>query len=250
MQKSKGVLLPGWAENFDPESGKSYYYNEDTKLSVWERPVDPHAKRAAVKIELLETDLVDDDDGAERKVNIYDEIWPLQLLDLRDEEMMETLYTLFKYSTAIIEHYLDEFIFPMTMQFQLMKLSSNGQDLGGDMLFKRRLGFSGTPSDLLPVEMGRCHYESGSDGKMVHFLTSLKVMNKVQLEGEWTPQNILDTIALANPPYNALIDTGALITGLSNYEVAGIPNPNPPPTRTPNPNPNPSPNPLTLKLEP
>ena len=35
------------------------------------------------------------------------------------------------------------------------------------MLFKRRLGFSGTPSDLLPVELGICHYERGSDGQMV-----------------------------------------------------------------------------------
>lgn len=30
----------------------------------------------------------------------------------------------------------------------------------------------------------------------------------------------MDTIALANPPYHALIDSGALITGMSNYEVA------------------------------
>ena len=32
---------------------------------------------------------------------------------------------------------------------------------GGDMLFDRRLGFSGTPSDLLPVELGKCEYERG-----------------------------------------------------------------------------------------
>src|SRR5690606_6703997 len=48
------------------------------------------------------------------------------------------------------------------------QLSACGQELGGDMLFHRRLGFSGTPSDLLPLELGRCHYERGSDGRMLH----------------------------------------------------------------------------------
>jgi hypothetical protein len=33
-------------------------------------------------------------------------------------------------------------------------------------------------------------------------------------------KKILDTISAAVPPYHALIDSGALITGMSNYEVA------------------------------
>jgi len=31
-----------------------------------------------------------------------------------------------------------------------MKLSASGQELGGDLLFGRRLGFSGAPSTLSP----------------------------------------------------------------------------------------------------
>ncbi len=34
------------------------------------------------------------------------------------------------------------------------------------MLVSRRLGFSGTPSDLLPTELGRCDYETGDDGEI------------------------------------------------------------------------------------
>ena len=41
----------------------------------------------------------------------------------------------------------------------------------GDILFGRRLGFSGTPSDLLPLELGSCNYERGSDGKVINVLT-------------------------------------------------------------------------------
>ena len=58
------------------------------------------------------------------------------------------------------------------MRHQVTKLSANGNDLGGSQLFGRRLGFSGTPSDLLPLELGKCGYEEGSDGKMIHALTS------------------------------------------------------------------------------
>ena len=36
----------------------------------------------------------------------------------------------------------------------------------------------------------------------------------------WTVQSLLDSIAYADPPFHALIDTGALITGLSNIQVA------------------------------
>jgi hypothetical protein len=64
---------------------------------------------------------------------------------------------------------------------QGLKLSACGQELGGSMLFGRRIGFSGTPSDILPVELGSCHYERGSDGKVVHFLSSAQVVSFVQI---------------------------------------------------------------------
>ena len=46
------------------------------------------------------------------------------------------------------------------------------------MLFSRRIGFSGTPSDLLPLDLGRCGYERGSDGKMLHVLTDPEVVSE------------------------------------------------------------------------
>ena len=76
-----------------------------------------------------------------------------------------------------IEYYLDQLVFPATMHNQPLKLSASGHDLGGSMLFRSRLGFSGTPSDLLPLELGKCHYERGSDGKMLTLLTSPEVVS-------------------------------------------------------------------------
>ena len=40
------------------------------------------------------------------------------------------------------------------------------------MLFSCQVGFSGTPYDLLPEELGQCHYDEGVDGKIYHYLTS------------------------------------------------------------------------------
>lgn len=53
----------------------------------------------------------------------------------------------------------------------------------------------------------------------VNLLTSTEVTSCAFVKDGWTPTSILQTIGNAQPPFHALIDTGALITGLSNYEV-------------------------------
>ncbi len=98
-------------------------------------------------------------------------IWPLQLIDPRDKEQFRVLYPLLYKLPHSVMYYLNELIFPEVLAHQGLKLSTCGQDLGGDMVFGRRIGFSGTPSDILPRELGSCHYERGSDGRVVHYLT-------------------------------------------------------------------------------
>ena len=77
----------------------------------------------------------------------------------------------------------------------ILWLLYTGQELGGDMLFSRRIGFSGTPSDILPRELGQCDYERGSDGQVVHYLTSPAVVSHVDLPVGWTVKALLDRIA-------------------------------------------------------
>jgi hypothetical protein len=110
-------------------------------------------------------------------------------------------------------------IFPKVMQHQVLKLSASGQELGGSMLFSRRFGFSGTPSDLLPMELGKCGYESGSEGQIMSVLTNPSIVSN-HVPQDWTVRTLLEGIATHEPPFHALIDTGALITGMTNYEVA------------------------------
>jgi hypothetical protein len=89
---------------------------------------------------------------------------PLWLLKQSNDEQMAKLFKLLKKLPGTIHWYLDTVIFPFFMKHQKVKISSSGQELGGSMLFSKRIGFSGTPSDLLPSDLGRCGYEKGSDG--------------------------------------------------------------------------------------
>ena len=63
------------------------------------------------------------------------------------------------------------------------------------MLFARRLGFSGTPSALLPVEFGQCHYEKGADGRVLHTLTSEAVVSAHALGADWSVEAVLAHVA-------------------------------------------------------
>ena len=44
-------------------------------------------------------------------------------------------------------------VFDQVMRQQVTKLQASGVDLGSNLMFGVRLGFSGTPSDLLPTEL-------------------------------------------------------------------------------------------------
>lgn len=91
--------------------------------------------------------------------------------------------------------YLQELIFPEVLAHQGLKLSTCGQELGGEALFGRRIGFSGTPSDILPRELGSCVYERGSDGRVVQYLTSPAVVSSVDMPRGWNVEYILSYIA-------------------------------------------------------
>ncbi|KOO20988.1 hypothetical protein Ctob_000046 [Chrysochromulina tobinii] len=154
-------------------------------------------------------------------------VMPLQFLDRSDRLQTEPLFSAFRLLPEFIHWYLSEICFPFFMKFQDVKLSSSGVDMGGAMLFSRRIGFSGTPSDLLPREFngGKCEFEPGSEGEIVSTLTSANIMGASLLPKDWTADSVLDWIADEEKhhkgvSYNALIDVGALITGKTNLEVA------------------------------
>jgi Ca2+-binding EF-hand superfamily protein len=146
--------------------------------------------------------------------------WPLHLLDTHDEEQMDLLYRVLGGSPSLQRDLLDNLIFPQVMEAQESKLSASGQEVGGDVLFGVRLGFSGTPSDLLPEEMKPCCFEQGDDASIISVLTDPCNVSYTLTDANWCVTSLLDSIAASSPSYHALIDTGALITGMTNRDVA------------------------------
>jgi hypothetical protein len=95
------------------------------------------------------------------------EVVQLKFLQKSNKDQINKLFDLLCFEPLVVHYYLEKTIFPGYMRSQRMKISASGQSVGGDMLARRRVGFSGTPSDLLPKELGRCDYETGDDGMML-----------------------------------------------------------------------------------
>ena len=108
----------------------------------------------------------------------------------------------------------------MLQHVQPHALSRATQEVGGEILFARRIAFSGTPSSLLPLEMGECMYQMGDDAKMLRTVTDPFVVSKHLLPSRWDVRTLLHAVAALRPPAHALVDSGALCTGLSNFAVA------------------------------
>ena len=146
----------------------------------------------------------------------------LALLRRSNNAHMKPLFQLLHRLPSFIHAYLQEFIFPQYMRHKKSKLSASGQELGGAMLFGRRIGFSGTPSDLLPLDLGRCGFAEEDEGQIIVTLSSQQIVSAERItDKSWTVEFLLQRIAQSTSPiYHALIDTGALITGMSNVEVA------------------------------
>jgi hypothetical protein len=163
---------------------------------------------------------------------------PLNLVRPELLPQLQQLHSLLRKHPGVVEYYLREWVFPRCLKLRAAKYRATGEELGGTGLFARRLGFSGTPSSLLPLDLGACIYERGSEGQVIHTLADPAVVRTKRLGADWSAQSILALVAGAQigknqdgndeekekeeerTCYHALIDTGALITGMSNLEAA------------------------------
>eukprot|EP01062_Namystynia_karyoxenos_P081246 TRINITY_DN888_c0_g3_i1.p1 TRINITY_DN888_c0_g3~~TRINITY_DN888_c0_g3_i1.p1 ORF type:complete len:5328 (+),score=1998.63 TRINITY_DN888_c0_g3_i1:108-15986(+) len=145
----------------------------------------------------------------------------LEQFQPEEDYQRKSLRELIGYVSRAVDQYMNTLVFPKAMLFQRLKISACGQELGSDILFRRRIGFSGTPSDLIPKDLGRCVKERGSDGKMLRVLTDRNVMSSVDVPEQWSAKSILRMISSGDHGiFHAMIDTGALVTGMENEEVA------------------------------
>jgi len=67
---------------------------------------------------------------------------PLNLILRSNETQMKNIHKLLQNCTPVIHWYLEQLVLPKYMRFQSRKLSASGQELGGEILFSKRIGFS------------------------------------------------------------------------------------------------------------
>ena len=153
------------------------------------------------------------------------EALPLQMLQPSDKRHVLLLRTLLGREPQAIAYYLDSIVFEQTQRdivhgggYAAEKLCASGMDLGSDSLFKCSVGFSGTPSDLLPPAMRPCVPTEGDDAKTINVLTDPDIMSIHYVDPPWSSNELLKLIARSR--FEVLIDAGALITGKTNEQVA------------------------------
>eukprot|EP01053_Blabericola_migrator_P011121 Blabericola_migrator_1__11120@NODE_64_length_15686_cov_41_644215_g57_i0_p1_GENE_NODE_64_length_15686_cov_41_644215_g57_i0NODE_64_length_15686_cov_41_644215_g57_i0_p1_ORF_typecomplete_len4495_score928_11DUF3638/PF12340_8/1_1e37DUF3638/PF12340_8/8e05DUF3645/PF12359_8/3_3e03DUF3645/PF12359_8/4_2e12Nop14/PF04147_12/0_00073SDA1/PF05285_12/2_4e03SDA1/PF05285_12/0_046AAA_11/PF13086_6/2_8AAA_11/PF13086_6/4_6e02MDM1/PF15501_6/8_1YL1/PF05764_13/18_NODE_64_length_15686_cov_41_644215_g57_i014513629 len=155
-------------------------------------------------------------------------VLPLESVDLNDKASFSLIERLLLPSKLTTAYFLFNLAFPLTLKSSPYQLVASGQHLGSLTLFQRKVGFSGTPSSLLPPEFGECQFEEGSDGQMFSMLVSPDVTCCGELPSHWGPKSVLriaagvEVCGLPKQRYHALIDVGALVTGFSNKESAVI----------------------------
>ena len=225
-------LVLSLREDMEDESGKPYYNRKSCQRWVkWIGEMGGRVRGFSWAGMSL-TDVKERDNTAWREFPngpidevLMNSIWPLELVDVRDTEQMDKLYILLNRSMSATIYYLFHCAFPEALDHTPSVLVASGQELGGDGLFGCRMGFSGTPNDLLPKAMGTCVYDAGCDGRIAATLTSPNVVTGLEvLEPDWTPLSLVKRVveAAGNGKAHALIDCGALVTNLTNVEVADI----------------------------
>jgi hypothetical protein len=170
---------------------------------------------------MFESWVADGKEMAETEGRPLGELLPLELVQPTDDAQLETVYNLLRRVPGTIFFILVRQVFPQAMRAQSIKIQASGQELGSDILFGSRIGFSGTPSNLVPRDLRPCNFESGSEGKILATLADPEVVQAIQLDTEVSSDayKLLRMIATATPAMHCLIDVGAMIMGPTNQQA-------------------------------
>eukprot|EP01050_Picozoa_sp_SAG11_P015091 SAG11_NODE_1922_length_4061_cov_13.009339_5_plen_312_part_00 len=122
----------------------------------------------------------------------------LQTIQIEEPKQLMHCWQLLQHLPDSIYYFLNQVVFPKTMHSQINKISASGQALGSSLLFRQRIGFSGTPSSLLPTEFQPCHFEVASEGKIISTLCDPMLMAHTiypRLGKQWTVEGLLQRVA-------------------------------------------------------
>ena len=135
-----------------------------------------------------------DPDEKDGKASDSGGVLPLDLIQ-PDPASILSLKKLWAGKAPVYLYYLTREIFPKATPCQTKKLSACAQELASPSLFKVRLGFSGTPSNILPSSLPLVEFDGTTDGKTMAILSSPHLVQIHHLKSGWTPQSVLRYVA-------------------------------------------------------
>ena len=145
-------------------------------------------------------------------------------LDLEDENRVKKVHLYLSRNLNFIEYYLSNFTFPNETKYYKEKLTGNAHTLAGEGETK---GFSGTDdrNDTMPesVVPKRLPSQEGTNGKMLHILSrerNSKYESRTEISSTMNLLNQVCEYATKNENCYVLVDAGAIITEMSNFDVS------------------------------
>ncbi|CAF2921607.1 unnamed protein product [Rotaria sp. Silwood2] len=144
-------------------------------------------------------------------------------LDLENEDRIKKAHFYLSRNFSFVQYYLSNFTFTNGTKYYEKKLTGNAHTLAGEGKTK---GFSGTDdcNDTMPepIAPNRLPSQEGTNGKMLHILSrdvNKTYQSKIEIS---STMELLDQVcgyAKQNKDCYILIDAGAIITEISNFDV-------------------------------
>jgi hypothetical protein len=152
--------------------------------------------------------------------NFKSELEKIPAIEHFDKSALMPLHPFFKHHKAVLFEYLNTYVFNRTLNLFSKKLLASGVDIGSSMLFASRIGFSGTPSNLLPLSLLKCVPSPGTRASVIRTLLNPRIVSSKDfaIAGDRISTELLNCCHTGQ--FHALVDTGALITGLKTREIA------------------------------
>ncbi|KAI1464850.1 uncharacterized protein F4812DRAFT_440689 [Daldinia caldariorum] len=148
-------------------------------------------------------------------------------INLEDSECTQSLFRSFRHAKGVIDYFLAHLVFPKEMKEFPNRLSASGWDIG-EVKTHKMTGFSGTNDSrqVLPLDVKQLDLKTQKHTNALVLDNLLRPENSVTLlpprqESEKSVAEVLlNTITKLDPPTRVILDVGAQILELDNFEVA------------------------------
>ncbi|KYQ92585.1 U3 snoRNP protein [Tieghemostelium lacteum] len=165
-------------------------------------------------------------DWIKEEINVPSEYKSSDSIVLSNTEQLNKLYKIFKFNILVINYYLSSLVLPYETKCFPEKLLANAWDISSEKENLTTIGFSGTNDTrcLLPLNIKQQDMEElkYTNFEVIHYVLSQQLPKPVEVVNKNTIMQKLISNENNGKKAKVLIDTGALMIGKSNDEVARL----------------------------